>query len=126
MTRMQKMYNELKNIKKDLDYLEQNDAPGNHEAIDNKMHDVIASVATITDDLLSYFGGEVYRQQLEGFLQHLDDVMQKADTSEEEMDKFYDEPWTVTFCGKTLEIGNGAVAYQGMYDLVKEILETDV
>lgn len=74
-------------------------------------------------DLQLAVKNELYALRIKNFKQHLDDMMPKADSSNEEWDKFYDHDWSISFGGKTVHIHNEATIYNSMCDALDEYID---
>ena len=66
---------------------------------------------------------QLYEAKLTEFAQHIDDSLPGNDASDEEIDVFYNTPWTIHFNGKSIEIANNAGIYNAMLDAIKEQLK---
>ncbi len=63
---------------------------------------------------------QLYEARLNEFAQHIEDSLPNNDATDEEMDKFYNTPWTIHFNGKSICIENNAGIYNAMLDAIKE------
>lgn len=66
---------------------------------------------------------QLYEAKLNEFAQHIDASLPGNDATDEEMDKFYNMPWTIHFNGKSICIENNAGIYNAMLCALKEQIE---
>lgn len=72
----------------------------------------------------------LYVMRVKAFLKHVrdsfpdlpNDTPEEQEKFDEEWDKFYNMPWTITFNGKSVTIENDATIYQGIEDTLTEIV----